>query len=114
VKLCVEKWLEMWPNDSILHHDKTPAHKALSVQQFVAQKSIMEMKHSPYSPHLIPNDLRYFTKIKSALRVQRFQDTEDIRRNVMMVLKAIPQQEFQNCFQQWQHRWAKCITAQGD
>jgi len=31
-----------------------------------------------------------------------------------MVLKAVPQQEFQKCFQQWQHCWAKCIGAQGE
>jgi len=30
-----------------------------------------------------------------------------------MALKAIPQQEFQKCFQPWQHGWVKCITAQG-
>jgi len=29
-------------------------------------------------------------------------------------LKVIPQQEFQKCFQQWQHRWAKCIAAEGE
>jgi hypothetical protein len=27
-------------------------------------------------------------------------------------LKAIPQQEFQKYFQQWQHCWAKCIAAE--
>jgi hypothetical protein len=30
------------------------------------------------------------------------------------VLKDIPQQEFQKCFQQWQYSWAKCIAAQGE
>jgi hypothetical protein len=29
---------ELWPNDWILHHDNVPAHKALSVKQFLAQK----------------------------------------------------------------------------
>jgi hypothetical protein len=29
-----------------------------------------------------------------------------------MALKAIPQQEFQKYFQQWQHHWAKCMSAQ--
>jgi len=43
------------------------------------------------------------SKIKSALKGRRFHDTEDIQINVMMALKAIPQQEFQKCFQQWQH-----------
>jgi len=31
----------------------------------------------------------------------------------MMTMKAIPQQEFQKCFQQWQHSWAECIATQG-
>jgi hypothetical protein len=47
---------EIWPNDWILHHDNAPAHKALSVMQFVAQKPITEMEHPPYSLNLAPND----------------------------------------------------------
>jgi alpha-L-fucosidase len=31
---------ELWPNDWSLHHDNAPAHKALSVKEFLAQKSI--------------------------------------------------------------------------
>jgi hypothetical protein len=31
-----------------------------------------------------------------------------------MVLKAVPQQEFEKCFQQWQDRVAKCTAAQGE
>jgi len=52
------------------------------------------------------------SKIKSALKERRFHDTENIQINVMMALKAVLQQEFQKCFQQWQHYWAKCIAAQ--
>jgi len=33
---------------------------------------------------------------------------------VNTALKAIPQEEFQKCFQLWQHRWAKCIAAEGE
>jgi alpha-L-fucosidase len=29
---------ELWPNDWILHHDKAPAHKTLSVKQFLVVK----------------------------------------------------------------------------
>jgi len=32
---------------------------------------------------------------------------------VTTTLKAVPQQNFQKYFQQWQHHWAKCIPAQG-
>jgi hypothetical protein len=52
------------------------------------------------------------SKTKSDLKGRRFQDTEDIQKNVTMALKAVPQQEFLKCFQQWQHRWAKCTAAE--
>jgi hypothetical protein len=61
---------------------------------------------------LVPNDFQLYPKIKTALKGRRFQDTEDIQKNVMMALKAIPQQEFQKYFQQQQHHWVKCIAAQ--
>jgi hypothetical protein len=92
------KGSELRPNDWILYHDKAPAHKALSVTQFLAQKSINEMEHQPSSPDLAPNDFWPFPRIKSTLRGRRFQDTED--KNVTTALKAIPQVEFQKCFQQ--------------
>jgi histone-lysine N-methyltransferase SETMAR len=63
-----------------LHHDIAPAHKALSVKQFLAQKSITEVEHPPYSPYLAPNDFCLFQKIKSASKGQRFQDTENIQK----------------------------------
>jgi hypothetical protein len=31
-----------------------------------------------------------------------------------MALKANPQQEFQKCFQQWQHRWTNFIATEGE
>jgi hypothetical protein len=44
----------------------------LSSKQFLAQKSITEMEHPPYSPHLALNDFWAFTKIKFALNRQGF------------------------------------------
>jgi len=32
----------------------------------------------------------------------------------MMALKAIPEEEFQKCIQQWQHHWARGTGAQGE
>jgi hypothetical protein len=104
--------LELWPNDWIPHHDNAPAPKALSVKQFLAQKFVTKMEHPPHSSYLAANDLRLFSYKKSALKRQRFRDTEHIQKKVILALIAIPQQQFQKCFQQWQHRWAKCIVAQ--
>jgi hypothetical protein len=86
------------PNDWILHHDNDPTHKMLSVKHFLAQKLITEMEHPPYYPDFSTNDLWLFQKIKSALKGQIFQDTEEIQSNVMTALNVIPQQEFQKCF----------------
>jgi hypothetical protein len=47
-------------------YDNAPAHKILSVKQFLFQKSITEMEHPPYSPDLALNWL--FPKIKPALK----------------------------------------------
>jgi hypothetical protein len=60
---------ELWPNDWILHNDNAPAHKMLSVKQFLA-----------HSPDLATNDFWLCPKIKSALKGLRFQDLEDIQK----------------------------------
>jgi hypothetical protein len=112
VKPRIEWKPELWTNDKILHHDNATAHKELCVNQFLVQKSISVLVHPPYYPDFAPNDFWLFPKIKSALNERRFQDTEDIQKNVTTALKGTAQQEFQKCFQQWQHRWAKCIAAQ--
>jgi hypothetical protein len=57
-----------------------PDDKALSVKQFLAQKSITGMEHPPYSPDLAPNDFWLFEKINSALKGRRFHVTEDIQK----------------------------------
>jgi hypothetical protein len=38
------------------------------IEQFLAQKSITEIEHPPYSSDLAPNDLWMFPKIKSILK----------------------------------------------
>jgi len=38
------------------------------------------MQHPPYSPDLALNDFRLFPKIKTALKGQKFQITEDIQK----------------------------------
>jgi hypothetical protein len=65
------------------------------------KKSITDMSHSPYSLDLVPNDFWLFPKIYSALKGRKFPDTENIRKMWRRHWKAIPQQKFQKCFQQW-------------
>jgi len=64
-----------------------------SVEQFVAQKSITEMKHPPSSPDLAQNGFWLFKKkIKSNLKGRIFQDTEDIQK------RKICYEDTETCF----------------
>lgn len=55
----------------------------------------------------------HFPKIKSAIKRRRFSDVSDIKRHVAGILKSIPEDKFQKCFERWQHRLTKCIVVQG-
>jgi len=78
----VEIGLTFGPVIRILHNGNAPDHKALSVKKFLAQKSITELEHLLCFPHLAPNYLWLFPKIKSSLKRRRFQDAEDIKESV--------------------------------
>jgi hypothetical protein len=55
-------------------------------------------EHPAYSPDLALSDFFLFPKIKEILKVRHFYDIYDIRSNTMTALKAIPHNQFQNCF----------------
>ena len=99
-------------NSGILNHDNAPAHPALSVREFLATEQITVLEHTACSPDLAPSDLFLFLKIKETLKGRHFDDTDDIRSNTMAALKAIPQNQFQNCFDRWTRYWHRCIASQ--
>jgi hypothetical protein len=71
------------------------------------------MDHPPYSPDLAPWDFWLFPKLKNSLKGQRFADLPDIQSNVTLP-QDIPENDFQDCFQQWHHRLTKCTASQGE
>ncbi|KAF6302991.1 hypothetical protein mRhiFer1_008728 [Rhinolophus ferrumequinum] len=106
---------ELFANKSwLLHHDIAPAHMALSVREFLASKQITVLEHSPYSPDLAPSDFFLYLKIKETLKGRHLDDIQDIKCNAMTALMAIPEKEFQNCFEGWTRCWRWCITSQGE
>jgi len=48
------------------------------------------------------------------LKGRHFDDTDAIKSNTAAALKAIPQNQFQNCFAGWTGRWHRCIASQGE
>jgi hypothetical protein len=61
------------------------------------------LDHPPYSSDLALCDFWIFPKLKIALNGHRCSDTADIQGHVMTMLKRIPEEEFQECFDQWKH-----------
>ena len=43
-----------------------------------------------------------------------FDDIDDVRSNTTAVLKAIPQNQLQNCFEGWTRCSHRCIASQGE
>jgi len=113
MNLYRRKQPELFANNSwILHHDNAPAHTALSVWEFLATKQITVLEHPAYSPALDPSGFFLFPKITEILKGRHFDDIDDIRSNTTAALKAIPQNHFQNCFEEWTRRWHRCIASQ--
>jgi len=54
-----------------------------------------------------------FPKIMEILKGRHFDDI-DIRNNTTAPLKAIPHNQFQNCFSGWTRRWHRCIASRGE
>jgi hypothetical protein len=74
-------------------------------REFLASKQITVLKQPPCSPDLAPDDFFLFPKIKEILKGRHFDDIDVIRSNTMAALKAIPQNQFQNCVESWTRRW---------
>jgi hypothetical protein len=83
----------------VLHHGNAPAYTELSVRELLTGKQITVLEHPLCSPELAPSNLFLFPKIKEILKGRQFNDTDDIRSNMTAALKAIPQNQFQNCFE---------------
>jgi len=71
------------------------------------------MPQPPYSPDLTPCDFCLFQKAKSTVKGHHFESAQEIQRSVTQALNNIPQAAFQECYKEWQHRWKRCVQAQG-
>jgi hypothetical protein len=88
----------------VLHRDNSPAHTPLPVSELLASKQITVLKHPPSSLDLASSYFILFSKIKKVLKGRHFNDIDDIRSITTAALKAIRQNQFQNCFERWTKR----------
>jgi len=109
------KQTKLFANNSwILHHKNAPAHTALSLKEFFAIKQKTMLEHPAYSSNLASKDFFLLSKIKEILKGRHFDDIGDIRSNTTAPLKAIPQNQFQNCFEGWTRHWHRYLDSLGE
>jgi len=108
------KRLELWRNGWFLHQDNAPAHNAMSVKQFLANKNITVLEHPPYSPDLAPCNFCLFPKIKSVPRGTHFVSVENVKAKMMEILNRLTEHDLRNCFEHWQHRMQLCVNSEGN
>jgi hypothetical protein len=71
-----------------------PYHSALVVKIFVAKHGVIGIGRPPCSPDLAPANFFLFPTAKTALKGKRFQEVEDIKKNVAAELDAVPLDAF--------------------
>jgi hypothetical protein len=60
----------------LIRHNNAPVHAALSVQKFVAARTMTVV---PSSPDLAACDFFWFPRLESRLRISIFQDVPEIQ-----------------------------------
>jgi len=94
-------------------HDDAPAHRSVSVEDFLAKSNVATLEHTPYSTDLDPTEYYLFPRLISALKGRNFRDATDIN-NTTEELKMLSQNGFQECLKYLYSFWQKYIAAQGD
>ena len=97
----------------MLLNDNAPAHNAIHVRQFLAQKMVAVLDHPPCSPDLAPADFFLFPRLKVVIRGARFVNVNAIKDRVTAVLRSILQEAFGNCFQKLYECCQTCVIADG-
>jgi len=112
---CVRKKRpELWRKGWILQQNNVPAHNALSVKQFLTNKSNTVLEHQPYSPDLAPCNFCFFPKIKSVLKGTHFVSVENVKAKTAEILNSLTEHDLQNCYEHRQHRMQLCVNSEGN
>ena len=98
----------------MLHHDNSPCHTAISVNEFLAKKGISVVPQPPYSPDLGPYDIFLFPKLKFHLKGHHLGTVDNIQKVVTDQLRALPHEDFQHCYQEWEQCLQRYVASEGN
>lgn len=69
--------------------------------EFLAQNSIRLLHLIPYSLYLTSYDFFLFSKCKIVIRERYRHNTDNIKSEVIMLLKSLASQDFESYLEQW-------------
>ena len=97
-----------------LYHDDAPAHTALSICQFLAERNIATLEH-PHIPPIWPR-VTFFSSLKSNLfwKGTHYSDIDSIKMAATTELKKILENAFRECFESWKRRIHKRFQVEGN
>ncbi len=72
------------------------------------------LAHPPYSLDLAPNDYFLYPELKKQMRGVVYRNVQEVQQAALTILRAIPQDKFEDAIKDLPVRWAKCVQAQGD
>ena len=94
-----------------LLHDKAPAHKSATVQEYLKESGLDVLDHPPYSPDQSPCDFWLFLRLKEMLAWHRFESCCGIGSAVYQCLQHIPKEDYRVALQKWVDRCKMCVEA---
>ena len=74
----------------MLHHENAPCHPGVSINEYLAEKSIPVVPQSPYLLDLSPCDFFLFPRLNNHLKVRHFGTLDNIQTSVTDELKGLP------------------------
>jgi histone-lysine N-methyltransferase SETMAR len=121
-EVCLPKVFEQVMNerpksglrDIIFHHDNARPHTAQLTTDYLKEKKVKIMRHSPYSPDIALCDFWLFGELKKNLRGRRFGTEEELDAAVMEFFEGIPQEQWLEAFKRWQDRMQRVIDNAGE
>lgn len=84
-----------------------PSHTALSVAKLLTSKGIPVVLQVAYSYY----DFFLFSKLKNILKGRHVGSLENIQKSLTDMLKSIPVEDFQRCYQKLEQRLHRCVAA---
>jgi hypothetical protein len=91
-----------------------PVNTAIFVKEVLTKKGISVILKPPYSLDLSQCDFFLLPKLKSHLKGRHFETVDNIQKVMTDQPRALPHEDFQHCYREWEQLLQRCVLSQGN